>query len=261
MMDLGLQGTVALVTGARGNIGVATCQALAAEGVTVIASDVGVDEGAASTDGYEWLSLDVTDEANWNRVVAAIESKHGRLDILVNNAGVAPTDRIDAMPVEHFRRGFDINVTGVFLGTKACAPLMAKSGANREGGSALINLASGAADGPAAFSACYCATKAAVRMFTRATAVEFSALGYPIRVNSVHPGAVQSDMLSSIVDRYASLSGMTREDLETAMLKGHPMGRLVLPPEVADTIVFVASRAARYTHGDALHVDGGHAAM
>ena len=260
-MDLGLQGTVALVTGARGNIGVETCKALAAEGVHVIASDIGVDETAASADGFEWRALDVTDEADWNRVIAGIEAKHGRLDILVNNAGIAPTDRIDAMPVEAFRRGFDINVTGIFLGTKAAAALMAKSGALREGGAALINLASGAADKPAAFSACYCATKAAVRMFTRATAVEFSALGYPIRVNSVHPGAVQSDMLSSIVDRYAGLSGMTHAELEAAMLKGHPMGRLVLPPEVADTIVFVASRAARYTHGDALHVDGGHAAL
>ncbi|MEO0033428.1 MAG: hypothetical protein RIS94_3186 [Pseudomonadota bacterium] len=258
-MDLGLQGTVALVTGARGNIGVATCKALAAEGAHVIASDIGVREG--TVDGTEWLALDVTSEADWTRVIAAIEARHGRLDILVNNAGIAPTDRIDAMPVEHFRRGFEINVTGVFLGTKAAAALLAKSGASREGGSAIVNLASGAADKPAAFSACYCATKAAVRMFTRATAVEFSALDYPIRVNSVHPGAVESDMLDSIFGRYSELSGMTKDDLAAAVVKGHPMGRLVLPAEVADTIVFVASRAARYTHGDALHVDGGHAAM
>ncbi|WP_408587215.1 SDR family NAD(P)-dependent oxidoreductase [Novosphingobium sp.] len=258
-MDYGLEGTVALVTGARGNIGVATCAALKREGVTVIASDVGVDEAAPSPDGSEWLSLDVTSTEDWARVIATIEARHGRLDILVNNAGVAPTDRIDQMPVEAFRRAFDINVTGIFLGTQAACALMAKSGALREGGASIINIASGAADKPAPFSAAYCATKAAVRMFTRATAVEFSALGYPVRVNSVHPGAVESDMLGSIVARYSQISNSSTDDLYAAMLKGHPMGRLVKPAEVADGVVFLASRAARYSHGAVLHVDGGHA--
>ncbi|MCW1384413.1 SDR family oxidoreductase [Novosphingobium sp. KCTC 2891] len=258
-MELGLEGTVALVTGARGNIGVATCAALKREGVHVIASDVGVDEAAATDDGLEWRALDVTSEDDWARVIAGIETRHGRLDILVNNAGVAPTDRIDAMPLSQFRRAFDINVAGVFLGTQAASELMAKSGALREGGAAIINIASGAADKPAAFNACYCATKAAVRMFTRATAVEFSALGFPIRVNSVHPGAVESDMLGAIVERYVQLTGSTADDLYAAMLKGHPMGRLVKPDEVADGVVFLASRAARYSHAAALHVDGGNA--
>lgn len=257
-MDYGLQGTVALVTGARGNIGMATCAALRREGVTVIASDVGVEETAAA-DGIEWQSLDVTSPADWARVIAGIEARHGRLDILVNNAGVAPTDRIDQMPVEAFRRAFDINVTGVFLGTQAACALMARSGELREGGSAIVNIASGAADKPAAFSAAYCATKAAVRMFTQATAVEFSALGYPIRVNSVHPGAVESDMIQSILARYSQLTNSSVEDLEAAMIKGHPMGRLVKPDEVADGVVFLASRAARFSHAAALHVDGGNA--
>ena len=118
-MDLGLNGTVALVTGARGNIGIATCAALRREGVTVIASDVGV--AADSSDGMEWLALDVTRSEDWARAVSRIEAAHGRLDILVNNAGVAPTDRIDQMAAEQFTRAFDINVTGVFLGTQAAS--------------------------------------------------------------------------------------------------------------------------------------------
>ncbi|MBU6266511.1 MAG: SDR family oxidoreductase [Sphingomonadales bacterium] len=252
-MELGLNGTVALVTGARGNIGAATCAALRREGVTVIASDVGVDEAG------DWFALDVTSADDWARVIAAIETRHGRLDILVNNAGVAPTDRIDAMPVEQFRRAFDINVTGVFLGTQAAAALMAKSGTLREGGAAIINIASGAADKPAAFNAAYCATKAAVRMFTRATALEFSTLGFPIRVNSVHPGAVESDMMDAIFARYAQLTGMALPDLIAGVAKGHPMGRLVKPDEVAEAIVWLASSAARYSHAAALHVDGGNA--
>ena len=258
-MDLGLAGTVALVTGARGNIGAATCAALHREGVTVIATDVGVSDADRAAGGYEWLPLDVTSAADWAGVIAGIEARHGRLDILVNNAGVAPTDRIDRMPAEDFRRAFDINVTGVFLGTQAAAALMARSGALREGGAALINIASGAADKPAAFSSCYCATKAAVRMFTRATAVEFSALGFPIRVNSVHPGAVESDMMDSVFARYVELTGAPLEDLIANVTKMHPMGRLVKPDEVADAVVFLASRGARYSHAAALHVDGGNA--
>ena len=258
-MELGLNGTVALVTGARGNIGVATCAALRREGVIVIASDVGVDEALPGDDGCQWLSLDVTSAEDWARAIARIEAHHGRLDILVNNAGVAPTDRIDQMPAEQFRRAFDINVTGVFLGTQAASALMARSGALREGGAAIVNIASGAADKPAAFNACYCATKAAVRMFTRATAVEFSALGYPIRVNSVHPGAVESDMMDSILARYAQLTNAALDELEAGIAKMHPMGRLVKPEEVADAIVWMASRAARYSHAAALHVDGGNA--
>lgn len=258
-MDLGLDGTVALVTGARGNIGAATCAALQREGVHVIASDIGVDESAATADGLEWRALNVTSEADWTRVIAQIEATHGRLDILVNNAGIAPMDHIDAMPLADFRRAFEINVYGVFLGTQAAAALMAKSGTLREGGSAIINIASGAADKPAAFSAAYCSTKAAVRMFTRATALEFSALGYPIRVNSVHPGAVESDMMDAIYARYSELTGMSVADLNAAVVKGHPMGRLVKPDEVADAVVFMASTAARYSHAAALHVDGGNA--
>lgn len=258
-MDYGLEGTVALVTGARGNIGVATCAALKREGVTVIASDVGVDEAAPSPDGCEWLSLDVTSTDDWARVIATIEARHGRLDILVNNAGIAPMDRIDQMPAEAFRRAFDINVTGVFLGTQAACKLMARSGTLREGGASIINIASGAADKPAPFSAAYCATKAAVRMFTRATAIEFSGLGYPIRVNSVHPGAVESDMIQGILARYSQLTNASVTDLEAAMIEGHPMGRLVKPDEVADGVVFLASRAARFSHAAALHVDGGNA--
>ena len=96
-------------------------------------------------------------------------------------------------------------------------------------------------------------------MFTRATAVEFSALGYPIRVNSVHPGAVESDMLDSIFGRYSELTGASKEDVRAAVIKGHPMGRLVRPDEVADGVVFLASTAARFSHAAALHVDGGNA--
>lgn len=255
-MELGLAGSVALITGAKGNIGKAICAALLKENVHVVATDI---TASAANDGCEWHALDVTSESSWKALIATIESSHGRLDILVNNAGIAPTDRIDSMPVADFRRAFDINVTGVFLGAQAACQLMAKSGMQREGGSSIVNIASGAADRPSAFNACYCATKAAVAMFTRATAVEFSALKMPIRVNSVHPGAVASDMIEGIVARYSELTNKGRDELYQAMEANHPMGRLVQPDEVADAVVFLASRAARHTHASAMHVDGGQA--
>ncbi len=255
-MDLGLNGAVALVTGAKGNIGQAICTALRAEGVQVIATDMAVGAPEA---GLDWHALDVTNEQDWRRVIDDVRAKYGRLDILVNNAGIAPTDRIDTMPLADFRRAFDINVAGVFLGTQVASALLAESGAKREGGSAIINIASGAADKPAALNACYCATKAAVSMFTRATALEFSTLGMPVRVNAVHPGAVASDMMDSIVARYVELTGRDKDELKAGIGAGHPMGRMVEPAEVADAVVFLASRAARYTHAGALHVDGGQA--
>lgn len=255
-MDLGLNGAVALVTGAMGNIGHAICESFLREGVHVIATDLTPGQ---PQDGMTWFAHDVTDEGSWEQIVAAVTAQHGRLDILVNNAGVAPTDRIDRMPVEVFRKAFDINVTGIFLGTKHAAAALSKSGETREGGASIINIASGAADRPAAFNACYCATKAAVSMFTRATAVEFSALGMKIRVNSVHPGAVASDMMDSIIARYSELTGQTEGELQQAIRSVHPMGRLIEPAEVADAVVFLASRASRHTHASGIYVDGGQA--
>ncbi len=258
-MDLGLKDCVALVTGASGNIGAAICDALRQEGVTVVATDLAGRIGAQA-DG--WRALDVTREEDWARLLASVRADYGRLDILVNNAGIAVMDRLEDMPLADWQRTQDVNVASVFLGMKAALPLLRESGGLRAGGASIVNIASGAADRPAAFSAAYCASKAAVAMLTRAAAIECAALGYPVRVNAVHPGAVASEMMDSIYRRYSALTGGTPvEELHAAVLRGHPMGRLVEPDEVADAVVFLASTASRYTHGDRLHVDGGHAAM
>lgn len=258
-MDLDLAGTVALVTGARGNIGIATCRALQREGVTVVASDIGdAPEGFPAA---EWLPLDVTSEESWESAIAHIRDRHGRLDILVNNAGIAPMSKLEDMSLADWRRCQSVNVDGVFLGMKAALPLLRETGPRRRSGAVIINLASGAADHPAAYSSAYCTSKAAVRMLTRNAAIEFGALGYKVRVNSVHPGAVESAMMDSILQRYSEITGGTPiSELHQNVLRSHPLGRFVKPEEVADAIVFLASDAARYVHGDALHVDGGHAA-
>lgn len=252
-----LDGAIALVTGANGDIGSAVCRLLEARGATVIRSDLRVPGDGAG----EFLPLDVTSEASWSETLATIESRHGALDILVNNAGIAPMERLDAMALEDWRRCQQVNVEGMFLGLKLASPLLARSGSRRPGGASVVNLCSGASDRPSAFSAAYCVSKAAARMLTRVAAVEFAALKQPIRVNSVHPGVVESAMMDDILATYSRITGGTPvEDLRTGVASGNPMGRFVEPAEVAEAVAFLASSAARYIHGDAIHVDGGYAA-
>ncbi|AOR79382.1 short-chain dehydrogenase/reductase SDR [Sphingomonas sp. LH128] len=252
-----LDGAIALVTGASGDIGAAVCSLLEARGAMVVRSDLRAPSGGKQ----EFLALDVTSEGSWAEVLGVIESRHGALDILVNNAGIAPMERIDAMALEDWRRCQQVNVEGVFLGLKHASPLLARSGSRRPGGAAVVNLCSGASDRPAAFSAAYCVSKAAARMLTRAAAVEFAALKMPIRVNSVHPGVVESAMMDDILATYSRITGGTPvETLRAGVAAGNPMGRFVDPAEVAEAVAFLASSAARYVHGDAIHVDGGYAA-
>ena len=231
MMAVELNGAVALVTGACGNIGQEIEKALAARGATVIATDI------AARDGIR------------------------RLDILVNNAGIAPMARLEDMPLEDWRRCQQINVESVFLGMKTAAGLMAESGKLRAGGASIVNIASAAADRATAMSGAYCASKAAVAMLTRVGAVEFPTQGYAIRVNSVHPGAVKSDMIDGILDRYSAMTGGTpKADLEKAITANMPMGRLVEPSEVADVVAFLAGTDSRFVHGTSINVDGGYMA-
>ncbi|HEY8351875.1 MAG TPA: SDR family oxidoreductase [Sphingomonadales bacterium] len=254
-----LKDAIALVTGASGSIGAAICTRLADAGARVIATDL--ESRIPATSPHDWHPLDVTSERQWTDLIRMIRDRHGRLDILVNNAGIAPVERFEEMSVDAWRRCMAINVEGVFLGMKAATALLAESAPHRPGGAAVINLASGAADRPAPYSVAYCTSKAAVAMMTRATAVEFAARGMKIRVNSVHPGAVRSEMIEGIIARYKELQPeVPWEDLRRATEGVHPMGRFVEADEVADAVLFLASDRASYIHGTAIRVDGGYAA-
>lgn len=250
-----LTGLVAFVTGAAGNIGAAICAALLRDGATVIASDVREDRAR------DIAALDVTCEDAWRAAMDRVAGDHGRLDILVNSAGIAPVARIAETDLDLWRRCQSINVEGPLLGMRAALPLLIEGGRHRAGGASVINVASAAANRANAMTAAYCTSKAALVMLSKVAAVEFAGLGHAIRVNTVNPGAVESEMIDGIVERYAGILGDTPiEELKVAIRRDVPMGRLARPDDVADAAAWLASGASRFVTGTELHVDGGYTA-
>lgn len=256
MSNFDLTGTVALVTGASGGIGSATVQALADAGARVIATDMA--QTATVAGAIDYRPLDVTDEDGWAALAAYVDATYGRLDILVNNAGISVTDAIADTSLAMFRKCMQINVEGIFLGTRAMADLLAKSGADRRGGSSIINLSSVGGLAGAPFMSAYCASKGAVRLFTKCAALEYAALKQPIRVNSVHPGGIDTNMMDTIYARYVETGAFPDEETARATVSaGHALGRMGTPQEIADGIVYLAAPAASFMTGSELVIDGG----
>ena len=256
MADFHLDGAVALVTGAARGIGAATCAALAEAGATVVATDI--LQGATIPGAAQYLQLDVTDPVGWARVIAAIDERHGRLDVLVNNAGLQLTTSIADTTDDAWRKLMAVNVDGVFYGTRAATDLMARSGRNRTGGSSIVNLSSIGGLQGAAFLAAYCTSKGAVKLFTKSCAAEFGALSLPIRVNSVHPGGIRTEMLEEILDHYVTSGAFASvEEGQRTVESGHLLKRLGEAGEVAAGIVYLASGASSFMTGSELVIDGG----
>jgi len=251
-----LSGTVSLVTGATGGIGRAAVKALADAGSKVIASDIAADASVAGA--TEYRRLDVTDEAAWEKLIAGIAANHGRLDILVNNAGISVTNSIAGTSLAEWRKCQAVNVEGVFLGTRAAAELLRRSGTDRKGGSSIVNLSSVGGIRGAAYMAAYCTSKGAVRLFTKSAAAEYAALSWPIRVNSVHPGGIDTEMMDTIYARYVETGLFPDEETARAIVSaGHALGRMGEPDEIAAGIVFLSAPGASFMTGSELVIDGG----
>jgi NAD(P)-dependent dehydrogenase (short-subunit alcohol dehydrogenase family) len=238
---------VALITGGASGIGRATADRLVADGVTVVIADIQDEAGeaaAAELRGKQasasYLHLDVSDEASWQQVASTIEHDHRRLDILVNNAGIGDLDPIERTPLETYARVVAITQTSVFLGMKATAELLKQSGAG-----AVVNVSSifGIVGG-FGVSPGYAAAKGAVRTLTKNVALLWATQG--VRVNSVHPGFIDTPILGE-ADR-------------GTLVEVTPMGRLGTPSEVAEALAFLASPAASFITGAELWVDGGYLA-
>lgn len=259
-----LSGRIALVTGCTGGIGSEISRALAEAGATVIGADLPVHGGSWADGHPEWtyLQLDVTDEASWQSAIASIEASHGRLDTLVHVAGIVVVEKMENTTLEEWRRQMAVNVDGVFLGTKAAIGLMKRSGEDLPHGSSLIVISSVAGKIGSALHTGYCASKAAVALFCKACAIEFSALGYKVRVNSVHPSGVKTGMVEHILQRIVDNGfAATVEEAAAGLAPAHPIGRMADPIDIAKTVRFLASDESGYMHGSELVVDGGYTAQ
>ena len=251
-----LKGRVALVTGAARGIGAAAAKALSARGAKVLLTDVIDGESTAAAIGGAFLHHDVTDEAAWERAVKHAVDTFGGLDILVNNAGIFWVKPIIATSLEDFRRMQAINVEGVFLGMKHAIPAIAQRAQQWPGGGAIVNLSSVAGIRGSALVSAYCASKGAVRLMTKAVAMEVAAM--KIRVNSVHPAVIDTTMGAQLIDDFASVGVMGgANEVRDRVTTMHPLGRLGRMEEVAETIAFLASDASSFTTGAEFLVDGG----
>ncbi|HEX9635657.1 MAG TPA: glucose 1-dehydrogenase [Candidatus Limnocylindria bacterium] len=247
-MSKALHGKVAIVTGAARGIGAATSRALANAGASVVITDVLDDEGdalarelcAAGADA-RYAHLDVSSEEQWQAVVDRAQRDIGHVDVLVNNAGIGTMEDVEQETVEGWDRVISINQRGVWLGMKAVVP-----GMKSNGGGSIVNISSifGAVGGFGS-SIAYHATKGAVRLMTKNAAIRYAKEG--IRVNSVHPGFIDTPMLEAVKGT----------PFEQTMVEGTPMGRLGRPEEIASVIAFLAGDGAAYMTGSEVYVDGG----
>ena len=243
-----LAGKVALISGGARGQGATEARMFVAEGAAVVFGDVLDDEGKkleaelrAGGGRATYVHLDVTREADWRAAVATTLQAYGTLNVLVNNAGILFRAKIEETSEADWDRIMAINVKGVFLGTKSVLAAMRAAG-----GGSIINISSTAGlVGSPGGTAAYTATKGAVRLFTKSTAIQHAR--DKIRCNSVHPGPIATDMIKDI------LVGPAWEQ----RLRRLPMGRVGTPEEVAYGVLYLASDESSYVTGSELVIDGG----
>jgi 3alpha(or 20beta)-hydroxysteroid dehydrogenase len=230
-----VDGKIAIVTGASGGLGAAAVTLLAAEGARVMATDIDPNITRVAAPNVVGIEHDVTQASSWASVVAACEREFGPVSVLVNNAGIVHKQLAIETTEAEYRRVIDVNQVGVWLGMTAVLPSM------RPGGGSIVNISStaGLVGLPGIMS--YVAAKWAVRGMTKAAAQEFAEYG--IRVNSVHPGVIDTAMNA---DRAAD-----------PLIAAQPIKRYGTPEEVARMVVFLASDDASYSTGSEFVVDGG----
>lgn len=241
-----VEGKVVLITGAASGLGRADAEVLAREGATVVLTDISEAAGEAEAASIRkaggkatFMALDVADEEQWRNIIQRVRSEHGRLDVLVNNAGLVIMASPEDCSLDAFQKQNSVMSEGVFLGCKHALPLM-----NESGGGSIINMSSIASHLGYPIFFAYSAAKGAVRAMSKAISVHCHMNGYKIRVNSLHPGAIDTPM----IDQTSSELGLeNKEDLS-------PVG-LGQPEDVANVVLFLASDESRFVNGTEIVID------
>ncbi|GLW98085.1 glucose 1-dehydrogenase [Microtetraspora sp. NBRC 16547] len=239
-----LDGKVALITGGARGMGASHVRLFLEEGARVVFGDVIDEEGKALAEetGALYLHHDVTQPADWDRAVGTAVETYGRLDVLVNNAGILMFRRIADMTVEEYQRVLDVNLTGTFLGVKSVIEPMKAAGRG-----SIVNISSIEGFIGAAGLSAYSASKFGVRGLTKAAARELAP--FKIRVNSVHPGAINTSMTAN-PELMAEVDG-------EQFVKSMVIKRFAEPIEVSHVVAFLASDRASYCTGSEFTIDGG----
>ena len=247
-----LEGKVAIITGGARGQGATEARMFAQEGAKVVIGDIrdelGMQVEAEIRElGGEavYLHLDVTSDDDWQRAIETAEQRFGKVDVLVNNAAIVLRKDIEETTGEDWDNIMEINAKGVFLGTKAAIPAM-----RRAGGGSIINISSISglvSIGPPA----YIATKGAVRLFTKSTAIQYASEN--IRANSIHPGSVDTDM------RREGMGDQTAEEIQ-ARIDNIPLGRVGTTEDISYGALFLASDESSFMTGSELVIDGGYTA-
>ena len=247
-----LEGKVALISGGARGMGAVEAKLFATEGAKVVIGDVLEAEGKGveaeiNESGGEcvFIKLDVTASADWEAAVGLAVGRFGRLDILVNNAGISNRATLEDTSDEAWDRMLDINAKGVFLGTRRALPAMRNSG-----GGSIINISSIYGLIGSRTSAAYHASKGAVRLLTKATAIQHASEN--IRCNSVHPGFIQTPMTEV---------SFSDEEHRERLIANTPLGRVGVPEDIAKGVLYLASDESSYVTGAELVIDGGFTAQ
>ena len=247
-----LNGKVALISGGARGMGAVEAELFASHGAKVVIGDVLIEEGRLTAQRIidqggqaHFQPLDVTDERQWASIVAETVTRFGGLDVLVNNAGIYRIATIEQTSIDVFRQIMEVNVAGVFLGTRAVLPEMRKRGVG-----SIINISSTAGLAGSANSSAYQASKGAVRIFTKSTAIEH--VGNGIRANSVHPGMIDTDMITVL---------LKDPEERRQRIASVPLGRVGTALDVAYAVLYLASDESSFVTGAELVIDGGKTAQ